>query len=329
MLNASLHGLAGWVDVKPAVVSTAVSAYQGAYAAMRPAAECNANRDECAIDNAINPWVLGMLTPRIGSLDVEYYGVMWPTNAAAGASMGAVFSALAASLAIPPPPATMGASPAAPAAAASAVGESAAEAGVGDGMRAAHTGVSTAGSGAKQGSSAAEGVGGRLNSMMEPMQSLLGAAPQALQAPSGVGQAPSSLMGPAQSMMGMFTNPGAMAGPGSGASSMSGSMSAASAAVAGEASGGSVAGGGMSAGGVPATSFTRPVSAFESAPAGRPVGLRPSAALGAEELRTPVTTTSGGAGMGGMPVGAAGAGQRGSDRRPARTTVAHVVDNRA
>lgn len=32
MLNATLHGLAGWVDVKPAVVSTAIAAFETANA---------------------------------------------------------------------------------------------------------------------------------------------------------------------------------------------------------------------------------------------------------------------------------------------------------
>src|SRR5271157_1512526 len=110
MLNASLHGLAGWVDVKPAVVSTAVAAYQMANGAMRPAPECIANRDEWGVDNGINPIVLGALTPRIVSLDVEYFGVMWPNNSAVGASYGGILTALAESLAIAPPVATMGAS---------------------------------------------------------------------------------------------------------------------------------------------------------------------------------------------------------------------------
>lgn len=118
MLNATLHGLAGWVDVKPAVVSTAIAAFETANAAMRPAPECMENRDEWGVDNAINPSVLWTLTPRIVSLDVEYFGVMWPNNAAVGATYGGVLAALAESLAIPPPVATMGASPAAPAQAA-------------------------------------------------------------------------------------------------------------------------------------------------------------------------------------------------------------------
>lgn len=87
MLNATLHGLAGWVDVKPAVVSTAIAAFETANAAMRPAPECMENRDEWGVDNAINPSVLWTLTPRIVSLDVEYFGVMWPNNAAVGAHL--------------------------------------------------------------------------------------------------------------------------------------------------------------------------------------------------------------------------------------------------
>ncbi|WP_009956851.1 PPE family protein, partial [Mycobacterium intracellulare] len=92
-LNASLHGLAGWVDVKPAVVSTAVSAYQMAYGSMRPAPECIENRTETATDYGINPLVLGALTPRITSLELEYFGSMWPNNSAVGASYGSILTA--------------------------------------------------------------------------------------------------------------------------------------------------------------------------------------------------------------------------------------------
>ena len=119
MLNASLHGLAGWVCVKPAVVGAAIAAYQTANAGMRPAPECMANRVETATDNAINPSVLWTLTPRIAALELEYYGTMWPNNSAVGAAYGAALAGLAASLAIAPPVAGMGASPAAPAEAAS------------------------------------------------------------------------------------------------------------------------------------------------------------------------------------------------------------------
>ncbi|MCV7121976.1 PPE family protein, partial [Mycobacterium lacus] len=88
-------------------------------------------------------------------------------------------------------------------------------------------------------------------------------------------------------------------------------------------------GGGASLGGagVPATSFTRPVSAFESGTSGRPVGLRPSGALGAEALRAP-TTSIGGAPVGGMPVGHAVGGHRGSHGKSEQPTTVRVVDDR-
>ncbi|KCR55136.1 Conserved protein of uncharacterised function, PPE family, PPE69 [Mycobacterium tuberculosis] len=177
MLNATLHGLAGWVDVKPAVVSTAIAAFETANAAMRPAPECMENRDEWGVDNAINPSVLWTLTPRIVSLDVEYFGVMWPNNAAVGATYGGVLAALAESLAIPPPVATMGASPAAPAQAAAAVGQAAAEAAAGDGMRSAYQGVQAGSTGAGQSTSAGENFGNQLSTFMQPMQAVMQAAP--------------------------------------------------------------------------------------------------------------------------------------------------------
>ncbi|WP_373140559.1 PPE family protein [Mycobacterium marinum] len=325
MLNASLHGLAGWVDVKPAVVSTAVAAFETANAAMRPAPECMANRDEWGTDNAINPSVLWTLTPRIVSLDVEYFGTMWPNNSAVGATYGAVLAALTESLAIAPPVATMGASPAAPAEAAAAVGQAAAETAAGDGMRAAYQGVSTGTSGANQSASAGQDLGNQLGTFMQPVQSMMGAIPQALQAPSGLMQAPMSAMQPLQSLMGMFANPGAlgMGGAGPGASA-TGAISAA----ASEASMATGGGGASLAGaGVPATSFTRPVSAFESGTSGRPVGLRPSGALGAETMRGP-TTTVGGTPVGGMPVAPAMGAGRGAQGKSEQPATVRVVDER-
>ncbi|MEE6179079.1 PPE family protein [Mycobacterium sp. 050134] len=325
MLNVSLHGLAGWVDVKPAVVAAAVSAYETANAGMRPAPECIANRVETATDYGINPSVLWTLTPRITSLEFEYYGNMWPTNSAVGATYGAVLTALAESLAIAPPVASMGASPAAPAEAASTIGQAAAEAAAGDGMRAAYQGVQTGTSGAGQAASGGDGMN-QLGSLMQPMQTLMGAVPQALQAPTQLMQAPMSAMQPLQSMVGMFANPGALgmggAAPGVSAASAVGGVSAAEA--------GAVGGGGAAMGGagVPATTFTRPVSAFEPATGGRPVGLRPSGALGAEAVRPPTTMSVGGSGVGGMPVGHAAGGQRGSHGKSEQPATVRVVDDR-
>ncbi|BBY03402.1 PPE family protein [Mycobacterium seoulense] len=320
-LNTSLHGLAGWVDVKPAVVSTAVSAYHMAYGSMRPAPECIENRTECATDYGINPLVLGALTPRITSLELEYFGSMWPNNSAVGASYGAILTALTQSLTIPPPLATMGASPAAPAEAASAVGESAAQVGAGDGMRSAFQGVQQGTSGAGQAASGGQDFMSQAGSFMEPMQSMMGAVPQAMQAPMQMMQAPMQMMQPLQSMMGMFAGSGAMGGAAPGVSAVSATeMSAVGASGGGGAA--SLGNAGMSA-----TSFTRPVSAFEPVASGRPVGLRPAGALGADELR-PQTTSTGGAPTGGMPVGHGVGGQRGSRDKAEQPVTVRVVDER-
>lgn len=317
-LNASLYGLAGWVDVKPAVVSTAVSAYQMAYGSMRPAPECIENRTETATDYGINPLVLGALTPRITSLELEYFGSMWPNNSAVGASYGTILTALSQSLTIPPPVATMGASPAAPAQAAAAVGESAAEQGAGDGMRAAMQSAQTGTQGAGRAASGGQDFMSQATSLMQPAQQLMGAVPQVMQAPMQMMQAPMQMMQP---LMGMFSNPGAL-GMG-GATPAVSTVSATTGLSAAEAG----AGGGASVGGagVPATSFTRPVSAFEPATSGRPVGLRPAGALGAEALR-PQTTTMGGAPMGGMPVAHGAGGDRGSRDKSDRPATVRVVD---
>jgi hypothetical protein len=319
-LNASLHGLAGWVDVKPAVVSTAVSAYQMAYGSMRPAPECIGNRTETAADYGINPLVLGALTPRITSLELEYFGSMWPNNSAVGASYGTILTALSQSLTIPPPIASMGASPAAPAQAAAAIGESAAEQGAGDGMRAAMQGAQTGMQGTGQAASGGQDFMNQASTLMQPAQQLMGAIPQVMQAPMQMMQAPMQMMQP---LMGMFANPGAM-GMGGAAPAVS-AVSATTGLSAAEAG----AGGGASLGGagMPATSFTRPVSAFEPATSGRPVGLRPAGALGAEAMR-PQTTTMGGAPMGGMPVGHGAGSDRGSRDKADQPATVRVVDAR-
>lgn len=320
-LNASLHGLAGWVDVKPAVVSTAVSAYQMAYGSMRPAPECIENRTETATDYGINPLVLGALTPRITSLELEYFGSMWPNNSAVGASYGTILTALSQSLTIPPPIASMGASPAAPAQAAAAVGESAAEQGAGDGMRAAFQGAQTGTQGAGQAASGGQDFMSQASTLMQPAQELMGAVPQVMQAPMQMMQAPMQMMQP---LMGMFANPGAMGmGGATPAVSTVSATTGLSAAEAGAGGGASLAGGA----GMPATSFTRPVSAFEPATSGRPVGLRPAGALGAEAMR-PQTTTMGGAPMGGMPVGHGAGGDRGSRDKADQPVTVRVVDAR-
>jgi len=88
--------------------------------------QADANRGEWGVDNAINPWVLGMLTPRLIDLDTEYFGFMWPNNASAGLRYGAGLDALGAALAgLSALPSLAGGSMAAPAMAAADVASNA------------------------------------------------------------------------------------------------------------------------------------------------------------------------------------------------------------
>ena len=88
--------------------------------------QADANRGEWGIDNAINPWVLGMLTPRLIDLDTEYFGFMWPNNASAGLRYGAGLDALGAALSgLSALPSLAGGSVAAPAMAAADVASNA------------------------------------------------------------------------------------------------------------------------------------------------------------------------------------------------------------
>lgn len=313
MLNAALHGLAGWVDVKGPIVAAAVAAYQLAYGTMRTCQECEENRIETATDYGINPSVLGALTPRITSLEYAYYGIFWPNNAAAGASYGATLTALASGLAVPAPAAGMGASPAAGAAAAGAVEEASARTAAGGAMRAAYTGAGAASNAAGRGASAAQGMGGEMGSLLGPAQEI---GSSLMQAPQALMQIPQTMLGPMQSALGMFANPSMLGGALDPASA--GAVPASATATPGV----GVGGGGT---GAPMSAFTRPVSAFES-PAGRPVGLRPAGALGSAESHRAATTTTGG--MGGLPIGHAAPDKGGRGGRPAdRTTTVRVVDD--
>jgi PPE-repeat protein len=98
-----LQLLAGWVQQKPPIAFSGVAAYQAALAAMIPAEVSLANRAEQAADVAMNPMVLGALTPAIVALDIIYFGEHWPQNASAGTAYGAALAALVPALAVPPP----------------------------------------------------------------------------------------------------------------------------------------------------------------------------------------------------------------------------------
>ncbi len=303
-LNASLHMLAGWAQEKAPVAASAVAAYETAVSSMIPAELSLANRAEQAADVALNPLVLGVLTPVIVALDLIYFGEHWPHNASAGIAYGAALTALLPALAVPPPLAPPGASPAAPVAAAAAVAETAGQAAAGEAGQFAQLGTDGV-------AAPAEAVGqpGQLASTAtQPLQSLVQPLMGMFQAPIPAAQ---SMGGLAQSMLSQLTGQsgfgltggaevpppmlsavGAPGGLGTTGGVGSGHV-VPGAGPAGVASGGIAGGAGV--GGAPGaglTSYTRPSSAF--APEnGRPAGLK-SGLLSAAELRGPTTTATGG-----------------------------------
>jgi PPE family len=137
--------------------------------------QANANRMEYVADNAINPWVLGALTPRLGELDTEYFGFMWPNNASAGVSYGAGLDGLGAALAaLSALPTMAGGSVAAPAMAAADV--------------AANAGISMASAAMSTAEQAATAVISPAAAAPEAAAGLLGQAP--LSAPATSTNAP-------------------------------------------------------------------------------------------------------------------------------------------
>jgi hypothetical protein len=290
--NTSLQLFAGWTQEKPPVVSSAVSAYETALTSMIPAAVSLANRAEQAADVAMNPLVLGALTPAIVALDTEYFGEHWPHNASAGAAYGAALTALAAALAVPPPLPPPGSS-SAPVAAAAAMAQEGAQVAAGQAMK--QTASLTAKDSTAPGEAAAMAA--------QPLQAAISAAQPAL----GMFQAPlqslQGLSGIAQSMGGPLA--GLLAPEDIGSELPMIGVSAPTA-------GGAGVGAGVGAGGAPAaaptgalptsglTSYTRPATSFPAENAGRPVGLK-AGPLTAAELRGPTT-------VGPMPMAPAAAG---------------------
>ncbi len=109
-LDAQHELLAAALVDKACHVVAAAGAHQSALASMVTAEEAGANRVDEAAAQQLNPLVWGALTPQIVALNVEYYGQMWPHNAAAGAAYGAALRAAAAAIMVPFPPAVPGAS---------------------------------------------------------------------------------------------------------------------------------------------------------------------------------------------------------------------------
>ena len=312
-VNASLHLLAGWAQEKPPIAASAVWAYETAVSSMIPAEISIANRAEQAADVALNPLVLGALTPMIVALDTEYFGEHWPHNASAGAVYGSALATLAAALAVPPPIAPPGASSMAPATAAAAVARSAGQAAAGEALKGSGQAAKLAGDGVVGPVEAA----GQAGSMVtQPIQAAAGAAQPVMGMFQSPVQAVQGLAGLPQSMMGAL---GGVAGgaltrePGVpaallGAAGGTGAVGIGAGGGAGTGSAGAATiGAGGGAGGVPGaglTSFTRPNSSFAPENSGgRPVGLK-TGLLGAAELKAAAAAPMNGA----MPVSPAHAG---------------------
>jgi hypothetical protein len=240
--------------------------------------QANANRGEWGIDNAINPWVLGMLTPRLIDLDTEYFGFMWPNNASAGLRYGAGLDALGAALAgLSALPSIAGGSVAAPAMAAADVASNAGMSMMSAVMsateQAATSAISPATSGASHGGSTLT-VQSQL-SAPNTSTSMSGISPMAaVQSRGPVSPALAQSQPPA---MGMFAPPAAAAlTPSAPSPAMPSSPPVQTMAP-------------SAAPGV--TSFAKPTEPFSPPPpsGGKAVGLKPGM-LNASALRGPVGT---------------------------------------
>lgn len=296
-LNTALQLLAAWVQEKVPIAASAVGAYDTAVSSMIPAAVSLANRAEQAADVALNPAVFGALTPAIVALDCEYFGEHWPHNAGIGVAYGATLTALVTALAVPPPFAPAGASPASAAGAAGALAQTAGRLASGEAIR--------------ESSRTAEGA----VAPVEAIGQLTSVAGQPLQSAASAGQ---PLMGMFQAPLQALSGMSAMAPPRQGGSGPSDDWELADEVVpappglsiggvtggggaGGVTSGGVGAGGGLPVAGL--TSYSRPTSTFAPEPAGRPVGLK-AGFLGAAEPRAVVSTGPGGP----LPVSASPAG---------------------
>jgi len=241
--------------------------------------QADANRGEWGIDNAINPWVLGMLTPRLIDLDTEYFGFMWPNNASAGLRYGAGLDALGAALSgLSALPSLAGGSVAAPAMAAADVASNAGMSMMSAVMsateQAATSAISPATSGASQ---AGSPVSQSQLSAPNPSSSTSGISPMA--AVQSRGPVSPSLAQSQPPALGMFAPPAAAAAltP----SAPSPAMPASPPVQA------------MTPSAVPGvTSFAKPAEPFNPPPpsGGKAVGLKPGM-LNASALRGPVGTT--------------------------------------
>lgn len=317
-LNTALQLLAGWAQEKAPIAASGVAAYETAVSSMIPAELSIANRTQQAADTAINPAVLGALTPAIVALDTEYFGEHWPHNSGVGAAYGAALAGLIAALAIPPPLTPLGASPLAPVNAAAAVAQA-----VGTStMSGVADGVADLGGSAVAPIEGASGVSQFGSLAMQPMQAAISALQPIFGMFSSPIQAFQGMAGLPQSMMGSFG--GILTGMKASEVAVPGAEALKTATSVG--TGSSAASlGGITPGGHPGsglTSYTRPTSSFHAEAAGRPVSAKNS--LLSAEMRGP---TSSGAAGGAMPLAPGSAGMLGTGRGSAngdRDGVSHA-----
>jgi PPE family len=191
------------------IAHLAAAAHPATVARMVPAPPIHANRLEEATDELINPLVWGALTPRIVDLNAEYFGFMWPNNAAAGVSYGAALDGFGAALMTPSLPAMSGGSVAAVGLAAATVAEGAALTGMQAAVQAVSTGVGTMASPAAALPAAA--VGAVTSSASSVSSAPATSSTPAVQPMAAVQHtappAPAQPMAPAQSTAGMFASP--------------------------------------------------------------------------------------------------------------------------
>lgn len=297
-LNSALQLLAGWAQEKPPIAASAVAAYETAVSAMIPAEVAVANRTEQAADVALNPMVLGALTPAIVALDTVYFGEFWPQNASSGVAYGAALAALAAALTVPPPLSPPGAAAAAPVTAASAVAESAGQAVAGAAMKESTQLIASAGGGAVAPTQAA---GQAVAGILQPVTGMFQAPMQAAQSLAGM---PQSMMGALAGSLGTGAlgteEPPALFGAAGATASGTGIVGSPAGAA-----GGSVGAAGAPSAGL--TSYSRPPSAFPRENTGRPTALK-AGLLSADDLKMP---TSAGMSGGPMPMAPAHGGAQG------------------
>ncbi len=304
-LNLGLQTLVGWTAHKIAVTQAAVQAFTIAQSSVIPSVVSQTNRDEWTVLNATN-W-FGQNLPAIAERDLEYFGEHWPHNSGIGWTYSGTLSTLVASLAVPPPVAPMGASPAAPAEAGEAVAQAAGQTGMNNVMQVSTQATATAG----QTAAAPADASGQFSSLLQQPMSMVSSVTeplnQVLNTPMEAVQGVTSLpQGMIQSMAGMF--------PTGGAANAAAAGSVAEPVLAGSAGGlGATASGGASGlGAFPGaglTSYTRPTSSFEPETGGRPTSLR-AGVLNAAELRGPTAST----GVGGAPMPLSPAGMLARDR---------------